>query len=337
MEAGSKAITLSLMAETTPLYQIRLAVRSELEDIAAGDSVLVAASGGADSSALAAALLLECKTKSIKVIALIIDHGLQKNSADVTHETKRTLTKIGYENIEIRRVTVEITDGLEASARRARYQALSDVANSHNAVAVFLGHTKDDQAETVLLGLSRGSGSRSLSGMAARVDRYRRPLLSITRAQTEAACEEAGIKFWQDPHNQSMEFTRVRVREVVLPTMEREIGPGISDALARSAKLLRDDADALDYLSEEIFSKLDPASLEISKLESQPRAIRTRILRRAIYLAGAPQGSLSAEHIEPVEALITAWKGQGPISLPGGVTVARISGRLSLSKSGGQG
>jgi tRNA(Ile)-lysidine synthase len=337
MEAGSKAITLSLMAETTPLYQIRLAVRSELEDIAAGDSVLVAASGGADSSALAAALLLECKTKSIKVIALIIDHGLQKNSADVTHETKRTLTKIGYENIEIRRVTVEITDGLEASARRARYQALSDVANSHNAVAVFLGHTKDDQAETVLLGLSRGSGSRSLSGMAARVDRYRRPLLSITRAQTEAACEEAGIKFWQDPHNQSMEFTRVRVREVVLPTMEKEIGPGISDALARSAKLLRDDADALDYLSEEIFSKLDPASLEISKLESQPRAIRTRILRRAIYLAGAPQGSLSAEHIEPVEALITAWKGQGPISLPGGVTVARISGRLSLSKSGGQG
>ena len=337
MEAGSKAITLSLMAETTPLYQIRLAVRSELEDIAAGDSVLVAASGGADSSALAAALLLECKTKSIKVIALIIDHGLQKNSADVTHETKRTLTKIGYENIEIRRVTVEITDGLEASARRARYQALNDVANSHNAVAVFLGHTKDDQAETVLLGLSRGSGSRSLSGMAARVDRYRRPLLSITRAQTEAACEEAGIKFWQDPHNQSMEFTRVRVREVVLPTMEKEIGPGISDALARSAKLLRDDADALDYLSEEIFSKLEPASLEISKLESQPRAIRTRILRRAIYLAGAPQGSLSAEHIEPVEALITAWKGQGPVSLPGGVTVARISGRLSLSKSGGQG
>ena len=337
MEAGSKAITLSLMAETTPLYQIRLAVRSELEDIAAGDSVLVAASGGADSSALAAALLLECKTKSIKVIALIIDHGLQKNSADVTHETKRTLTKIGYENIEIRRVSVEITDGLEASARRARYQALSDVANSHNAVAVFLGHTKDDQAETVLLGLSRGSGSRSLSGMAARVDRYRRPLLSITRAQTEAACEEAGIKFWQDPHNQSMEFTRVRVREVVLPTMEKEIGPGISDALARSAKLLRDDADALDYLSEEIFSKLEPASLEISKLELQPRAIRTRILRKAIYLAGAPQGSLSAEHIEPVEALITAWKGQGPISLPGGVTVARISGRLSLSKSGGQG
>ena len=337
MEVGSRAITLSLMAETTHLYQIRLAVRSELEDIAAGESVLVAASGGADSSALAAALLLECKTKSIKVIALIIDHGLQKNSADVTHETKRTLTKIGYENIEIRRVTVEITDGLEASARRARYQALNDVANSHNAVAVFLGHTRDDQAETVLLGLSRGSGSRSLSGMAARVDLYRRPLLAITRAQTEAACEEAGIKFWQDPHNQSMEFTRVRVREVVLPTMEKEIGPGISDALARSAKLLRDDADALDYLSDEIFSKLEPASLDVSKLESQPRAIRTRILRRAIYLAGAPQGSLSADHIEPVEALITAWKGQGPISLPGGVTVARISGRLSLSKSSGQG
>lgn len=334
MEVGSKAITLSHMAETTPLYQIRLAIRSELEDIAAGEKVLVAASGGADSSALAAALLLESKAKSINVIALIIDHGLQKNSADVTHETKKTLTKIGYENIEIRRVTVEITDGLEASARRARYKALNEVADAHNAVAIFLGHTKDDQAETVLLGLARGSGSRSLSGMAPRVERYRRPLLSITRAQTEAACQESGIKFWQDPHNQSMEFTRVRVREVVLPTMEAEIGPGINDALTRSAKLLRDDADALDYLSDEVFAQLDPLSLDISKLESQPRAIRSRILRRAIYQAGAPQGSLTAEHIEPIESLITAWKGQGAISLPGGVTVARISGRLSLSKSG---
>ena len=328
MEVGS---SLSLMPEATPLYQIRLAVRRELSDLTAGDAVIVATSGGADSLALAAAVLLESQTRSINPIAAIIDHGLQPNSADVAQAAKNELSKIGYSAIEIRKVAVDIKDGMEASARRARYAALDEIARSHNAAAIFLGHTKDDQAETVLLGLARGSGTRSLSGMAQRIDNYRRPLLSITRAQTEAACEEAGIKFWRDPHNQSMEFTRVRVREVVLPTMEKEIGPGITDALSRSARLLRDDADALDQWSEEAFEELAPDSMEIAALEALPRAIRTRVMRKAIYLAGAPSGSLTAEHIEAVEALVTDWKGQGPVSLPGGVTAARISGRLSLS------
>ena len=328
MEVGS---SLSLMPEATPLYQIRLAVRRELSDLTAGDAVIVATSGGADSLALAAAVLLESQTRSINPIAAIIDHSLQPNSADVAQAAKNELNKVGYTNIEIRRVEVDGKDGMEASARRARYAALDEIARSHNAAAIFLGHTKDDQAETVLLGLARGSGTRSLSGMAQRIDNYRRPLLSITRAQTEAACDEAGIKYWRDPHNQSMEFTRVRVREVVLPTMEKEIGPGITDALSRSARLLRDDADALDQWSEEAFEELAPDSMEIAALEALPRAIRTRVMRKAIYLAGAPSGSLTAEHIEAVEALVTDWKGQGPVSLPGGVTAARISGRLSLS------
>jgi tRNA(Ile)-lysidine synthase len=220
---------------------------------------------------------------------------------------------------------------MEASARRARYAALNEIAESTKAVAIFLGHTRDDQAETVLLGLARGSGTRSLSGMAERIDKYRRPLLSITRSQTEAACKEVGIKYWNDPHNQSMEYARVRVREKVLPLMESEIGPGIADALTRSAKILRDDADALDQWAEEVLDEIDPIEIDIETLASLPRAIRSRVIRKAIYLAGAPSGSLSAEHLEPVEALVTAWKGQGPVSLPGGVTVARISGRLSLS------
>jgi tRNA(Ile)-lysidine synthase len=319
------------MAEATPLYQIRLAIRAELTDLSAGETVLVAVSGGADSSALAAGLLAEAKEKAIRPIAVIIDHALQPNSADVAMNTKAELAKAGYTNIEIKRIKVEITDGMEASARRARYAALNEIAESTNAVAIFLGHTRDDQAETVLLGLARGSGTRSLSGMAERIDKYRRPLLSITRSQTEAACKEAGIKYWNDPHNQSMEYARVRVREKVLPLMESEIGPGIADALTRSAKILRDDADALDKWAEEVLDEIDPIELDIETLASLPRAIRSRVIRKAIYLAGAPSGSLSAEHLEPVEALVTAWKGQGPVSLPGGVTVARISGRLSLS------
>jgi tRNA(Ile)-lysidine synthase len=319
------------MAEATPLYQIRLAVRAELSDLNAGDTVLVAVSGGADSSALAAGLLVEAKEKAIRPIAVIIDHALQPNSADVAMNTKAELAKAGYTNVEIKRIKVEVTDGMEASARRARYAALNEIAESTNAVAIFLGHTKDDQAETVLLGLARGSGTRSLSGMAERIDKYRRPLLSITRSQTEAACKEVGIKYWNDPHNQSMEYARVRVREKVLPLMEAEIGPGIADALTRSAKILRDDADALDQWAEEVLDEIDPIEMDIETLASLPRAIRSRVIRKAIYLAGAPSGSLSAEHLEPVEALVTAWKGQGAVSLPGGVTVARISGRLSLS------
>jgi tRNA(Ile)-lysidine synthase len=319
------------MAEATPLYQIRLAVRAELSDLNAGDTVLVAVSGGADSSALAAGLLVEAKEKAIRPIAVIIDHALQPNSADVAMNTKAELAKAGYTNVEIKRIKVEVTDGMEASARRARYAALNEIAESTSAVAIFLGHTKDDQAETVLLGLARGSGTRSLSGMAERIDKYRRPLLSITRSQTEAACKEVGIKYWNDPHNQSMEYARVRVREKVLPLMEAEIGPGIADALTRSAKILRDDADALDQWAEEVLDEIDPIEMDIETLASLPRAIRSRVIRKAIYLAGAPSGSLSAEHLEPVEALVTAWKGQGAVSLPGGVTVARISGRLSLS------
>jgi tRNA(Ile)-lysidine synthase len=319
------------MAEATPLHQIRLAVRAELSDLNAGDTVLVAVSGGADSSALAAGLLAEAKEKAIRPIAVIIDHALQPNSADVAMNTKAELAKAGYTNVEIKRIKVEVTDGMEASARRARYAALNEIAESTSAVAIFLGHTKDDQAETVLLGLARGSGTRSLSGMAERIDKYRRPLLSITRSQTEAACKEVGIKYWNDPHNQSMEYARVRVREKVLPLMEAEIGPGIADALTRSAKILRDDADALDQWAEEVLDEIDPIEMDIETLASLPRAIRSRVIRKAIYLAGAPSGSLSAEHLEPVEALVTAWKGQGAVSLPGGVTVARISGRLSLS------
>lgn len=324
------------MAEATPLYQIRLAIRAELADLNAGDTVLVAVSGGADSSALAAGLLAEAKTKTIRAIAVVIDHALQPNSADVAMNTKAELSKLGYTNVEIKRIKVEITDGMEASARRARYAALNEIATSTNAVAIFLGHTKDDQAETVLLGLARGSGTRSLSGMAERIDKYRRPLLSITRSQTEAACKEVGIKYWNDPHNQSMEYARVRVREKVLPMMEAEIGPGITDALTRSARILRDDADALDQWAEEVLEEIDlvemdPMEMDIETLANLPRAVRSRVIRKAIYLAGAPSGSLSAEHLEPVEALVTAWKGQGAVSLPGGVTVARISGRLSLS------
>jgi tRNA(Ile)-lysidine synthase len=242
------------------------------------------------------------------------------------------LSKMGIQKTHVIKVDVDITDGLEASARRARYAALDACAEKTGAALILLGHTRDDQSESVLLGLARGSGARSLSAMAMRNGKYVRPLLAITREETLGTCAEAQLDPWDDPHNADKTFTRVRVRHDVIPHLEKNLGPGISAALARTASLLRDDADALDQLAEEEFAAHEPLSLDINRLEKLPKAIRTRVLRMAIYAAGAPSGSLSADHITPIEAFITDWRGQGPSDLPGGVRVSRISGRLSLSR-----
>ena len=318
------------MGETSASYQIRSSIRSALDFSAPGDRVLVGVSGGADSLALAQGLILEAEEFAIQPIAIIIDHQLQKNSHEVASTTEKTLVGIGFTDVRIIKVKVDGRDGIEASARRARYSAFEEVARNLDATLFLLGHTKDDQAETVLMGLARGSGTRSLSGMAEKYGIFFRPLLAITRAQTIRACEEWKFSPWSDPHNDDLQFTRVRVRKNVLPTIERDLGPGIADALVRSAKLLRDDADALDEWSASLFSGMNPLDLDVVALESLPRAVRTRVLRLAIYAAGAPAGSLNAEHITPVEAMVTAWRGQGECSLPGGVKVQRISGRLSL-------
>jgi tRNA(Ile)-lysidine synthase len=316
---------------TTAVPAVRNAVRVWLEKCEAGDKVLVAVSGGADSLALAYALSVEAEKLAICVIGVTVDHQLQNTSSEQAQKVVKQLSEFGVK-CHVKKVTVDIKEGLEASARKVRYEAINEVVKQENAVAVFLGHTKDDQAETVLLGLARGSGTRSLSGMAHHNGKYVRPLLEITRIQNEDFCKEVGLDYWNDPHNQDSQFARVRVRNEALPILEKTIGPGISGALARSAHLLRDDADALDHWAKREEIHLDLEDLDCLHLETLPRAIRTRILRTAIYAAGAPSGSVSADHISAVEALITAWSGQSALNLPGGVKVERISGRLSLSQ-----
>jgi len=309
---------------------IRSAVRECLSGCSAGDTVLVAVSGGADSLALAAALVPESKSALINLVGVTIDHQLQKSSGEQATKVFAQLSELGISQIEIIKVDVEMVDGLEASARRARYAALDAVAEKLNANLIFLGHTLNDQAESVLLGLARGSGARSLSGMARCTGKYCRPLLEITRSETLAACAENNLTPWIDPHNSDSQFARVRVRTDALPKLEESIGPGITEALARSADLLRDDADALDGWAVQVAAELDLADLEITALAELPKAVRTRLLRMAIYAAGAPMGSITADHVASVEALVTSWHGQGACSLPGGVKVSRISGRLSL-------
>jgi len=314
----------------TALLELRNAVRPFLENLTAGDCALVAVSGGTDSLALAYVLIKEAPDLAINLIAVTVDHQLQSGSADQAAKVQVELKAMGYQEVIIEKVSVKEKSGLEADARTARYAALDAIAHAYGATQVFLGHTRDDQAETVLLGLARGSGTRSLAGMAVVNGKYARPFLQLTREQTVKACQEAKLNPWSDPHNESAKFSRVRVRNSVLPVMESEIGPGIAAALARSAAILRDDADALDEMAQAVISRVDLKDLDCAALAELPRAIRSRILRAAIYAAGAPSGSLSADHLSAVESLVTSWHGQGEVSLPGGVKVARISGRLSL-------
>jgi tRNA(Ile)-lysidine synthase len=314
---------------TQAVVELRSAVRPYLATLSAGDRILVAVSGGADSLALAGALLAECKELLVTCIGVTIDHQLQDGSQIQARKVVNQLERIGFTEVISQQVDVDQSSGLESGARDARYAALHAIADQRGATQIYLGHTRDDQAESVLLGLARGSGARSLSGMAAVNGKIIRPLLSLTRQLTEQACKDLGLDAWSDPHNFNTEFARVRVRTQVLPVMEKEIGPGVAEALARTAALLRDDADALDALTDQSAQGQDLASLDIEFLAGLPKAVRTRLIRRAIYAQGAPMGSLTADHVSAVEALVTSWHGQGEISLPGGVKVARISGRLS--------
>jgi tRNA(Ile)-lysidine synthase len=313
------------MVEAT--VAIRNAVKPFLSQLEAGDTFLVAISGGADSLALAAALLIEAKPLALNPIAITIDHQLQENSHLQAERVSHQLKELGYVQVITKKVVVSLESGLESGARDARYAALMEIAQETQAQKIFLGHNRDDQAETVLLGLARGSGARSLSGMATENGIYIRPLLAITRNEIEQACGEWNLDFWSDPHNFNSDFTRVKVRQEVIPYLEANLDPGISRALVRSAALLRDDADALDAWADR-----EATDLDCDRLAALPRAIRTRIIRKAALEAGTTPGQLTFEQIGAIDALICAWKGQGAVSLAGGVKVERISGRLSLSR-----
>jgi tRNA(Ile)-lysidine synthase len=223
--------------------------------------------------------------------------------------------------------------GPEAAARHVRYDALAQVADRRGASAVLLGHTRDDQAETVLLGLARGSGARSLAGMPARSGIYRRPLLEVSREQTRAACAAEHVPAWDDPHNADPAYARVRVRTAVLPVLERELGPGVTEALARTSRLLRADADALDDLAEEALDSCRTDSgLDVERLHTLAPAVRSRVLHASAVRAGCPRTDLTAGHVEAVDTLVTAWRGQRWVDLPGGVRACRDGGEVRFTR-----
>ncbi len=268
---------------------VRLAVRRALADLDPGDTVVVACSGGADSLALLAATVFEGRHGSWRVIGATVDHGLQDGSAEHADRVVAQMRELGVAESVTARVRVDAPGiGPEAAAREARYAVLAQIAERFSARVVVLGHTLDDQAETVLLGLARGSGGRSLQGMRRTFEVFRRPLLDLPRADTETACVVEGIEFWSDPHNHEERFSRVRVRTKVLPLLEAELGPGVAATLARTADQLRAD---MAYLDSVAASALESArgdeGLSVAALEPLPEAIRGRVLRLAARRGGS--------------------------------------------------
>lgn len=313
---------------TPAIADVRRAVRAALP---ADGLVLVALSGGPDSLALAAATSFE----STRAGAIIIDHALQAGSADVAARAAHQARALGLDPVIVRTVSVGTAGGPEAAARDARYSALAEVAAETGSSAVLLGHTLDDQAESVLLGLGRGSGPGSIKGMTERSGIYARPLLALRRATTVQFCADSGLEPWHDPHNVDESYTRVRVRQTVLPLLERELGPGFAEALARTAALVREDTEALDGFAEEQLEELAEhaeagISLPVKALAANPPALRQRIIRLTVQAEFGV--SLSHLHTMEVSRLITHWTGQSALTLPS-IKVERLGSLLIFSSS----
>ncbi len=320
------------MGPDPAVAECRHAVRGALADLPPGSLVLVACSGGADSTALAAAVLFTAPRTGLRAGVVSVDHGLQPGSAARAAAVARWAEAAGADLATVRSVPVGRSGGPEAAARTARYAALAAAAEQTGAAAVLLGHTRTDQAETVLLGLARGSGARSLAGMAARTGRYRRPFLGVDRATTVRACAALGLPVWDDPHNSDPAYARARVRGTALPALEAALGPGVAAALARTGEQLRADADALDGWAARVATELrgPDGALAVGGLEVLPAAVRGRVLRGAALAAGAPAGALSATHVAAMDALVVRWHGQRAASLPGGLAALRRCGFLHV-------
>jgi tRNA(Ile)-lysidine synthase len=320
------------------LAAVRRAVRLATADLPGGALVLVACSGGADSLALLAGACFELPHAGRRCGAVVVDHGLQPGSADVAKRAAAQARGMGADPVQVATAVVSGGGGPEAAARTARYAALRAVADDHAAASVLLAHTREDQAETVLLGLARGSGARSLAGMRPADGLWRRPLLGLPRDSVRRACAAAGQDAWDDPHNDDPAYTRARVRGRVLPVVEAELGPGVSAALARTADLLRDDADLLDALAEPLARHLVSAGSDLHvdcrAVAAEPPALRRRVLLGAARRAGCPPTDLTAAHVHALDALVTGTHGGHGIDLPGGVRARRRGSELVIGPSG---
>ncbi|HEY8753522.1 MAG TPA: tRNA lysidine(34) synthetase TilS [Arthrobacter sp.] len=309
-------------------------LQNALADAGYPAHVLVACSGGPDSLALAAVAAYFARRGHVDghpltVGAVVVDHQLQDGSAQVAAAAAQVLKELGLSPVEVRRVTVASTGmGPEAAARDARHAALEAAATEQGATAILLGHTLDDQAEQVLLGLARGSGTRSLAGMRPARGLLLRPFLGLRRTETLEICDVEDLEPWHDPSNSDPAFARSRTRVEVLPLLEEKLGPGVAESLARTASILQLDADFLEDVAERTFSALaersgPEISLPEKALGELSPAVRFRVIAKAAADVGGQQPSY--QRLLAAEALLRRQGSAGPVELPGGVSVYRLS------------
>ncbi|BBY05987.1 tRNA lysidine(34) synthetase TilS [Mycobacterium noviomagense] len=317
------------MDRQSAVGQLSAAVEAFADTYLAGtERWCVGLSGGPDSLALTAVA-----TRMRATTALVVDHGLQAGSADVAATARAHALALGCVAAQVLCVQVGVDGGPEAAARSARYQALDGARGDQ---PVLLAHTLDDQAETVLLGLGRGSGARSIAGMRPHDPPWCRPLLGVRRAVTHAACDELGLTAWQDPHNTDRRFTRARLRQEVLPVLEEVLGGGVAEALARTATALREDGELIDSLAAQALTTAARGEgLDTTALAVLPDPVRRRVIRRWLLDRGAI--GLTDKQIRGIDGLVTAWRGQGGVAvgstLRGQRLVAgRRNGVLSLRR-----
>jgi tRNA(Ile)-lysidine synthase len=287
-----------------------------------------ACSGGADSIALADAVIA-C-ARAANVVIVIIDHGLRTGSADVADQVAAWARGQGAAAV-VRRVAVEPRASIEAAARDARYAALAEIADELGLAAILLGHTARDQAETVLMRVLRGTGPAGLAGIPRRRGLFVRPFLELPRAAIDAYIAEHHLPTWHDPMNDDARITRVRVRERVLPVLRAE-NPALDDALLRLAASAREWTEVIDAAARP-FARFP---IVCSELARQPAAIRKRAVALALEAANL---AYDATHLDALDAIVTAPpRGEVAIDLPGARLVrtyddlSPVSGRSPKSE-----
>lgn len=312
----------------------RNAIKASLTHIDDSAHIGIGCSGGADSTAVLLGLSTLYKGKKAqKVHVVIIDHQLQEITSKISKETAKLAESLGF-NTHVIPVNIGSNiGGSESAARSARYDAFESVIKEYDLRAFLIGHTKNDQAEQVFLGIIRGSGTRSLAGIPETRGVYIRPLLnSLSRSETQKVCEENNVDYWCDPHNDSLIYKRVSVRKLISDT-EKAADQNIVDSLVRTSQISSEDAEALDFYTNIVLTKLEESNWNVEILKSTPKAIRKRVYRAKLLTLGARSDSLTFKIANNIDTMIESWRGQGAVSVTNGITVSRVKGILLFNIS----
>jgi tRNA(Ile)-lysidine synthase len=303
------------------------------------DQVLIGLSGGADSMALFYALLLLREVYGLTVSAVHINHGLRDEEAARDEGFVREICAqngilLSVFHFDIRKIAKENGLTLEEAGRLKRYKAFEAAAVDHGARKIALAHHLNDQAETVLMRMIRGTGTKGLTGIPAVRGRVIRPFYNLTRAEIERFMAENGLDYVTDSTNAEETYARNKLRLKLIPYLEEEFNPNLIKTLARMAQIAAEENNFIETMAEEIFQKClvsgETGTLQISELKKSPAVLQKRVLRKTLQAVGGIK-DVSFEHINDILKLADNQSGRR-LNLPNGLTVTHNFGALVFSK-----